>query len=448
MTTLEIPDVEAETRRDQYGRYLIVPPGGTKPIGYTRATTVAKTFDGEGGLLPWKATMAMTGMMRRPGLRAKFEALLARFPERGPWYGNEQSKEQCKRLVEECAEAGGSADRADIGMALHSIIEQMNKGATPSLSQDVTTADIEAYQTTMADAGLVVDPHYCEATVAVDRWRVAGMSDMLRITVPHEGDVVGDLKTGETLEWSWQPMCVQLAIYANGDNIYRQGPAPDGSGDVREAMPKVSRQRGLIIHLPAGKAACTLHWVDLAAGWEAFERSMWAREWRARRDLHTLFAPRRPTPTARHPLPDEGATVAAADVEAMRRAFVKLPDGAQAWATATMIQGNDGVLAWNRLSAVPTMRRYELYRGVGILAKWAEPAGADDPDLDETVRAIVALVADDVSALFPTNPPGLLLGMLDAGRAARFAEIAVSLANDHYALVTDPTSGLLQLTKH
>ena len=158
MTDLAIPDVEAEIRRDRWGRYLIVPPGGGKPVGYTRATTVAKTFDGEGGLLPWKATMAMTGMMRRPGLRARFEALLARFPERGPWYGSEASKEECKRLVEECAEAGGSADRADIGSALHSIIEQINKGHAPMLTQDVTTADIDAYNATMAAAGLVIDP--------------------------------------------------------------------------------------------------------------------------------------------------------------------------------------------------------------------------------------------------------------------------------------------------
>ena len=29
-------------RRDQWGRYLVVPPGGGRPTGYTRVTTVAK----------------------------------------------------------------------------------------------------------------------------------------------------------------------------------------------------------------------------------------------------------------------------------------------------------------------------------------------------------------------------------------------------------------------
>ena len=33
------------TRRDRWGRYLVLPEGGTKPIGYTRATTVAKGIE-------------------------------------------------------------------------------------------------------------------------------------------------------------------------------------------------------------------------------------------------------------------------------------------------------------------------------------------------------------------------------------------------------------------
>lgn len=32
-------------RRDRWGRYLVVPPDGGKPVGYTRATTVAKALD-------------------------------------------------------------------------------------------------------------------------------------------------------------------------------------------------------------------------------------------------------------------------------------------------------------------------------------------------------------------------------------------------------------------
>src|SRR5215831_13435168 len=81
-------------RRDQWGRYLIVPPEGGPPTGYTRVTTVAKALDQGGGLAPWKATMAITGMLARPGLRARWEALLA---EHGgdAWYGSDAAKKAC-----------------------------------------------------------------------------------------------------------------------------------------------------------------------------------------------------------------------------------------------------------------------------------------------------------------------------------------------------------------
>ena len=121
-----------------------------------------------------------------------------------------------------------SATAADIGSALHSIIEQINKGHTPQLTQDVTTADIDAYTTTIAAAGLVIDPHFCEATVVVDQCHVAGMSDMLRITVPGDGDVVGDLKTGDTLDWSWQPN-----MHPAGDLRPRRQRLPPGRGRRR-----------------------------------------------------------------------------------------------------------------------------------------------------------------------------------------------------------------------
>ena len=113
-----------------------------------------------------------------------------------------------------------------------------------------------------------------------------------------------------------------------------------------------------------------------------------------------------------------------------------------------MVAGNDGVLAWNRLSTVPTVRRYELYRGVGALAKWAEPdSDAARPTLDEIVRAIVALVTGDDTAQFPTNPPGLLLGTLDAAQAAHFAGVATQLAEDRCTLIADETSGLLRVVE-
>jgi len=292
----------ADARRDRWGRYLVTPPGGGKPVGYTRATTVAKTLDDGGGLIPWKATATVVGSLRRPGLAARWSALYAEHQD--PWYATEASKIACKKLVEECAEAGGSTDRADIGTALHALVELINLGGAAPIIHGPMLADVDAYRRTIAAAGITFDPALIEAMVVLDRYQVAGTADILSCNLPGIGNVVADLKTGTDLKYSWQAIAIQLAIYANADNVYLQHDATDGSADERIVMPELSRSTGLVIHLPAGEARCELHLIDLEAGWEAFEHSMWTRKWRMRRDLARLFTVEAP------PAFDEVATSA------------------------------------------------------------------------------------------------------------------------------------------
>lgn len=296
-----------EARRDRWGRYQVVPPEGGKPLGYTRVTTVAKSADDGGGLIPWKATLAVVGTLRRPGILASWQALIAEHPD--PWYGSQDSKGRCKKLVEQAAEAGGSTDRADIGTALHALIEQGAKTgwqANPILQPNMQ-ADVEAYRRALDAAGIRVLPEYVESIVCLDEHQAAGTSDNLAIEVPGYGLLVGDLKTGTDLRYSWQAIAVQLAAYAHADNVYVQGEAADGSQDRRLPMPNVSKELGLVIHLPAGEARCELHLVDLVAGWDAWCMSMDIRRWRARKDLvrplEVAAAPSTPAPAAGAPAP-------------------------------------------------------------------------------------------------------------------------------------------------
>lgn len=296
-----------ELRRNQWGHLMVVPPSGGKPVGYPRATTVAKALDDGGALGPWKAAMAMRGMLRRDGLRAQVEVLEAQHPAKGPWYGGDESKAAIKKLVEQCIEAGGGSDRADVGTALHAIVEQINVGQDPVVSQDSTRADVDAYRKKIAAAGITFDPSTIEVTVVLDAWKVAGTADMGCAHVPGLGNVIADLKTGTDLTFSWRSIAVQLAIYAHGDAVYRQGDAKDGSQDQRLPMPEVRQDVAVVIHLPAGEARCDLYVVDIAAGWEAFDRSMWARRWRQRRDLVSPLAiPATPPATTGSPLVDGG----------------------------------------------------------------------------------------------------------------------------------------------
>jgi hypothetical protein len=280
LTSLPVPT--DTTRRDRWGRYLVLPPGADKPVGYTRATTVAGSLDDGYGLPPWFATMAVCGTMMRPGLRAQWEALLAEH-EGDPWYAGPEGKKACKKLIEECAAVGGANDRREIGTALHKVTELVDRGRTPEYLSEETRADVEAYQAALAEAGITFDPEYIETTVVLDEHRVAGMVDRLKMFVPgFELPLVGDLKTGADLAHSWQSIATQIAIYSRGEAVYRQGAAEDGSQDERLPMPEVDQENGLIIWLPAGTATCELFLVDLTAGWESFAHSMWTREWRNR----------------------------------------------------------------------------------------------------------------------------------------------------------------------
>src|SRR5262245_11301347 len=265
------------TRRDHWGRYMVVPPAGGEPVPYTRVTTVAKVLDSMGGLAPWKATMACQGVIHRPGLRARWEALLAEHPS--PWYGGEAAKAACRQLVEDCATAGGADDAREVGSALHALTALVDIGVAPRALTAETAADLAAYTEGMAAANVTIIPGMVERTVVLDHHQVAGTFDRLVKVPGFDLPLVADLKTGSQLEYAWQTIAVQLAAYSRADALYVQGAAADGSDDRRETMPYLDPAHGLVMWLPQGEARLELWLVDLHAGWDAFGHSMWARGW-------------------------------------------------------------------------------------------------------------------------------------------------------------------------
>lgn len=281
MGSVPIPSIAP--RLDRWNRYVISPPNGEEPGGYTRVTTVAKATDDGGSLGPWKSTMAIVGMFNRRGLMAQWETLIAE-TNRDPWYSSPNSKARCKALVEECATAGGSADSAEVGTSLHALAAMVDRGIpTPGLSP-ATEADLTAYTNALIEHGIMVDPEYVEVVLTLDAYRVAGSADRFRVVVPgFDEPLVGDIKTGQDLQYSWQSIAIQLAAYANAESQYHYGARP--ADDTRSPLPAVSRTHALVIHLPAGQARCTFHVIDIAAGWEAFKLALAVREWRTRKSL-------------------------------------------------------------------------------------------------------------------------------------------------------------------
>lgn len=269
-TDLDV-SVKWEPDRDRWGRPLIVPPDGGKPVGYTRATTVAKTLDDEGSLTKWAQRLTAAGLARRPDLLALVASKL------GP-DGDipEQHKGDIQRLCDEAKEHGGGSRAANLGTALHSLTELVDLGHDVYIPNDMQ-ADIDAYRQAVQPFEVLG----IEQFVVLDEHKIGGTFDRLW-RLPDGRVVIADLKTGRDLSYSWKSISVQLAVYANAVR-YNDG--------LRTALPAdMDRDTGIVIHLPVGQGRCDLYSVDLRAGLIALQHSMWARNWRNRRDLHSPFS--------------------------------------------------------------------------------------------------------------------------------------------------------------
>ncbi len=271
-----IPVLPDPIRRDQWGRYKVLPPEGKKPVGYARATTVAKALDDTSNLAAWGKRMTALGLAVRPDLLAMIQTT------------DSQDKKALDRLCDSASEAGGATARRDLGTALHKMFEQ--SCVTPGYQPPPTyAADITAIHTALREAGLQVVDECSELMVVLDRYQIAGMADLIVERISDGELFIADLKTGSSVAYGALGWAIQLAIYANADNIYLQGAEADGSADARAPMVDVNKQQALIIHCQPESGACDLHTLDIGKGFEALETAISVREWRKQKKLLLPF---------------------------------------------------------------------------------------------------------------------------------------------------------------
>lgn len=266
MTTTELAKI-AGPDRDRWGRYLLPPvehPDG-KPVAHTRATTVAKAPEDQGGLMKWAQRMVVIGLGRRQDLHALAATT------------DPNDKKTLGQIARDAEEAGGSATGRNTGTAIHSAIEAVNRGDEPLPLFDT---EVKAYRDALASAGLEPVPEYVERIVVLGEHRIAGTFDVALRDKASGELYVADLKTGSVGYPA--SMAIQLAIYATADHLVTQ--------DFRgyEAMPQFNQERGVIIHLPPG-GPCTLHWIDLEAGRRGLQVALDVRAWRSEAKAKNLL---------------------------------------------------------------------------------------------------------------------------------------------------------------
>jgi hypothetical protein len=218
-----------------------------------------------------------------------------------------------------------------------------------------------------------------------------------------------------------------------------------------------------------------LFYVDLAAGHAAGELVVACKEWQKRRDVFspeglycstiTIEAPAstgsdtagegqgfevlaappaadRATVVAtlgyEH---DEGRTLEPDSFVDLQALHASLPTEAQQWFHALTAEADRASVPF-RAKDNKTLRRYEIYRGLLLLAQaeW----GAEG--MDEIVRALVALALGTDAPLFPAITTGHAVGAMHAAEATTFAGLVVDYI-DGGLTASFQDDGLMRLTR-
>lgn len=257
-----------EIQRDRWGRPLIIPPEGGKPVAYTRCTTFVGAIEDTWNLTKWKQRLTAAGIAARKDLHLR-AASLGTQPddpvEAKRW------KREMNDLCEAAMEAVGSSSAATIGTSLHTFTELMDRGLAVDPPADFAH-HIDNYRRAMAGYEQVA----VEQFLVRDDLRIGGTADRLLREKATGRLIIGDLKTG-SVDYPHK-IAMQLATYANS-LIY------DAATGQRTPLGDVDLDTALIIHLDAKTGDCRLYWVDIESGWEAVKLAAQVRTWRNRTGL-------------------------------------------------------------------------------------------------------------------------------------------------------------------
>ncbi|ADG98793.1 conserved hypothetical protein [Segniliparus rotundus DSM 44985] len=264
---MTIITTRAEVSRDRWGRPLIAPPGGGKPVPYQRTTRFVAALSDTYSLSQWQRRQVATGLAARPDL------LLAAST------ADPTDKAGLDRICEQAAEAAGAKRAATVGAALHRLTERVDLGQDTGPVPEAHRADIAAFQ--RETSGLQVAA--VEQFRVNDELKVAGTADRI---VRWRGKLhIADVKTG-SVEHDVGRIAMQLAMYAHSV------PYDPAVGERRPDPEPVDLGSALIVHLPAGEGHCELIWVNIREGWEACQLAAKVWAWRKHklRDLTAAFA--------------------------------------------------------------------------------------------------------------------------------------------------------------
>lgn len=282
--------------RDGYGRPLIVPKAGGKPVPHIRTTTFIDVLEDKSAIADWRARGTLVGAVKFPELAGK---ALHLDPE------DKDDKRELNKLVESLFNMAGFNDKREKGTDLHALTELVDAGIPlPEGLPAEDVADMAAYMLATFNLKVLA----AEQMVVVNELPTAGTPDRVceydgpgPDGKPFRGNLITDLKTGD-ISYGQLKIAAQMGTYARGE-FYDHTIFPDVDTSDKKAFAAwkkmefdpehaataysplpddVSRDWGIVINLRPGSGEATLHWVDLKLGWEA---ALMAKQIRALRTV-------------------------------------------------------------------------------------------------------------------------------------------------------------------
>lgn len=279
------PQPEAPVKKDdparpeaRRGRYTLPNPDTGKSKSWQRVTNFIKLAEDTYHLELWKQRNVAKGLAMRPDYVEAVRPLDVK-----------ADKERLNRICERAQDVAGAYKLSDAGTALHTSTEVADF-AHGSLEAVVPAhrPQVQLYLDALRQSGLVVVDGMIERVTASRRYEVAGKFD--RIYQLGDGSyVIGDLKTGDSLDLSFPSIAGQLACYEDGIN-------GTGIWDGRQwdRSIRVRTDFGIVVHLPSTRPdEVAVYRVDLSRGHTLNQVCLMVREQR-RVKAHHVAEPFQP----------------------------------------------------------------------------------------------------------------------------------------------------------
>ena len=256
------------------------PEDSTRWLRYSRPSSYADCLDDIQALTSWRIWKAMEGVAKSRALQIQVAAT------------HDDDKEQKEELRNKALDKGQANEKADQGTGLHAMTARVENPDDEWEPPELYEPDLTAYTSCMRRYGLVAE--MIEVPFVNDIWRAAGTADRVyRTTKPlvlPTGEempvgtlVLGDLKTGQKLDFSLPGYTVQMAIYAQG-SLY------DLVTQRRMPTPDIDQRWTILVHLPVGKARCELMWCSIEVGnygaYLAQQVKEWRKKWKSGREWY------------------------------------------------------------------------------------------------------------------------------------------------------------------